>query len=76
MPAITLEDAKQRLMDWMEADAALAAGQSYEIYGRKLSRVDAEQVRENIKFWSDQVNKIERAQSGQGGIRIRQIIPS
>ncbi len=77
MPAFTLQEAKDRLAAWMEADAALAAGtQSYEIYGRKLTRVDAEQIRHNIKFWADYVNKIENAEAGRGGIRIRQIIPS
>ncbi len=77
MPAFTLQEAKDRLAAWMEADASLAAGtQSYEVYGRKLTRVDAEQIRANIKFWADFVNKLENAENGVGGSRIRQIIPS
>lgn len=64
--AITLQDAETKLAEWMAADTAVASGQMYELNGRRLSRVDGAEIRENIKFWNSECIRLSR-----GGIRVR-----
>lgn len=59
MPAFTLEEAKQRLMMWLEAENAVATGQSYQIGTRRLERANLYQIREQIKYWEKKVNELE-----------------
>lgn len=67
--AISKAQAETQLALWIAADAALAAGQSYSIAGRALTRVDAEQVRANIDYWDRRVNTM--ADGRTGGARVR-----
>lgn len=71
MAGITLAEAEAQLTAWMDASTAVASNQSYSINGRSLSRADAAQIRENIKFWDQQVKRLSR-----GGIRVRGVTPS
>lgn len=68
MAAIKLEDAKTRLEAWLAADLAVSQGQSYEVdtggTRRKLSRVDAAEIRTQINYWAGWVNRLERGKSG------------
>jgi len=68
MAAWTLEQAQEKLATWMAADDALASAQSYEIdlggNRRRLTRADAAEIQDKIKFWRKEV---ERLSSGQGG---------
>jgi len=66
MAAITLQQAQQHLDEWLTADSAVAKGQAYQIGGRTLTRADAEEIRENLRFWMGLVNLLSR-----GGIRTR-----
>jgi len=66
MAGITLAQAETRLAAWLEADAAVASGQAYSIGGRSLTRANAREIRDNIKFWDQQVKKLDRG----GGIRV------
>lgn len=69
--AIELEAAKSQLALWIAADTALAQGaQDYEINGRRFTRVNAFQIRENIVFWEKRVNQLERG-GGIAGPRLR-----
>lgn len=70
MAGITLAQAEARLTSWLEADEAVASGQSYTIAGRSLTRADAEEIRKNIQFWDRKVKELDR-----GGIRIRGVTP-
>lgn len=47
--------AAQQLKMWKYASVALASGESYQINGRTLSRANAEEVRQMIQFWQEQV---------------------
>lgn len=67
--AITLAQAETQLVLWIAADAALAAGQSYRIGERQLTRVDAEQVRANINYWENRVMALSDGRSR--GLRVR-----
>jgi len=70
MAGITLEQAEAKLAVWMAADEAVANGQSYSIGGRSLSRANAGEITDKIKFWNNQVKSLTR-----GGISIKRVIP-
>lgn len=70
MAGITLEQAEAKLATWMEAEDAVASGQSYTIKDRSLSRADLSVIRETIDYWNTKVQMLSR-----GGKRVRQIVP-
>lgn len=65
MAGITLIQAEAKLAEWLAADTAVAFGQSYTMGGRQLSRANAAEIRNNVTFWDEKVQKLSR-----GGIRI------
>ena len=71
LAGITLEQAEAKLAKWMEADDAVADGQSYSIEGRALTRADAQTIRDNISYWQSQVERKTRG----NGIRVRGAVP-
>lgn len=74
MAGITLAQAEAQLAIWIAADTAVAAGQSYSIAGRQLTRADAKAITEKIEFWNAQVQKLSRG--GNGGMRVRGVTPA
>jgi hypothetical protein len=70
MAGITLAEATAKLTEWMNADTAVAQGQSYDIGGRSLTRANAREIRENIQFWNNMVKSLDR-----GGIKITGATP-
>lgn len=48
MAGITLTEAETHLTTWLEADKAVAKGQSFSISGKTYTRADASVIRENI----------------------------
>ena len=69
----TLEQARTHLNAYLEADLALATGKSYRIGSRNLTRIDAQEVKERIQFWS---NEVERLEAGRKkGIRMFRAVP-
>lgn len=72
---ITLAQAEAQLTAWLSASTAVASGQAYSIAGRSLTRADAKEIRENIKFWNDMVKNISGSASGTGGIATRFVTP-
>lgn len=60
--------AQDHLTAWLQADLAVATGQSYTIGGRTLTRADAKEIRTNILFWSQTVNRLSRQ-----GLYVRRI---
>lgn len=77
MAGITLAQAETALASWLAADAALATSQSYRISvngsERQLTRADAAEVRENIKFWDAKAKALAAAASGRP--RTRYMVP-
>ncbi len=69
MPVISLEKARQHLDLWLDAEAAIATGQSYRIGSRSLTRADLDMVAQRINYWSHQVNRLERGGSGMRTFR-------
>lgn len=55
---------KNKLELWLRVEEEIATGgQSYEIKGRKLTRVDMGEVREQIKLWE---TRFARSNGAQG----------
>lgn len=69
----TLEEAKENLKLWMEAEKAVATGQSYRIGTRSLTRASLREITERIRFWRDEIAKLECGISG--GIRVLRVVP-
>lgn len=72
MAGITLEVAQAQLTVWLAASTAVASGQEYEIDAgngsrRRLKRVDAAEIREQLNYWSGMVARL--TPSGAGGRR-------
>lgn len=65
MAGITQAYAEAQLALWLEADAKVAAGQSYTIAGRSLSRVNASEITDKIKFWDAKAKEIAAAAAGR-----------
>ncbi len=58
MPGITLSEAEAQLALWIAASSAVASGQSYSIKDRSLSRVDAQEIRNQIDYWQNWVSRL------------------
>ena len=72
MAGWTLEQARTHLQAFLEAEIAVATGQSYRIGSRSLTRADLSGIKERIHFWS---NEVERLESGRPkGIRQMRVV--
>lgn len=73
---MTLADAQAQLATWLAASTKVAKGQSYEVAGgdgsmRRLTRVDAAEIREQIKFWEGRVSELAlQASTGSNGSQV------
>jgi hypothetical protein len=70
MAAITLAEARSQLSAWLTASKKVAAGQSYQIGNRQLTRVNAEHIDKMINYWQGMVNKLESGTSGPRAFRV------
>lgn len=61
MYTVELCEAKLKLWLKVEEDIAIG-GQSYEVKGRKLTRVDMAEVREQIKLWEVRLSRAKGAE--------------
>lgn len=69
----TLEEAKEHLRIWLDAEKAVATGQSYKIGTRSLTRASLKDIKDSIKFWR---NEVDRLESGAGkGARVFRAVP-
>lgn len=66
MAGITLEIAERKLEMWLNAEDAVATGQSYTIGTRSLTRASLAEIRKQIDYWSSKVNELKAG----GGIRL------
>lgn len=75
MSVITLETAKTHLSAWLQAELAITTGQSYKIGTRQLNRADLGEIREQIKFWKNEIAKLEVSSKYKGARRVFRAIP-
>ena len=72
MGSWTLEVAKEHLQAFLDAEIAVATGQSYKIGSRSLTRANLSEIKERINFWS---NEVERLENGRAkGIRQMRVV--
>ena len=73
MSWITLEEAREHLQIWLDAEKAVATGQSYKIGTRSLTRANLSDIADRIKYWR---NEVARLESGAGGgARVLRAVP-
>ena len=75
MAIISKEDAQRHLEMWLEAEAAVSTGQSYQIEQMQLTRASLKQIRETIIFWENKVAEAEREERGRGRNRMYPFSP-
>lgn len=73
MAGIELQQAQAQLDAWLAASLAVAKGQEYSIGTRKLRRVDASEIRQEILFWEKRVAALSTR--SRGGMRISLGVP-
>lgn len=67
MAGLTQETAQTMLDLWVAAEVKVAQGQEYTIGQRTLKRADLAEIREAIKFWNGEVNRLANG----SGARVR-----
>lgn len=72
MPWITLDEAREQLKMWLEAEKAVATGQSYKIGSRSLTRANLSDIAARIKYWRNEIAKLE---TGSRGAMVLRIVP-
>ncbi|WP_298023685.1 DUF6148 family protein [uncultured Dysosmobacter sp.] len=55
-----------KLQIWLDAEEAVATGQSYQIGTRMLTRADLKQIREEMEYWAGKLAEAE-AEEASGG---------
>jgi len=71
--ALTLVQAQAHLDAWLAADLACAAGQSYTIGSRSLTRADGKLIATNIEKWQAKVDQLAAGRTA--AVRTTRIIP-
>lgn len=56
--SITLETANNMLQAWLNAEMAIATGQSYSMGSRSLTRANLSEVRKSVEYWESKVNTL------------------
>lgn len=73
MAWITIDEAKANLQIWLDAQKAVATGQSYTIGSRKLTRASLDEILKMIRYW---LNIIDELEAGAGrGARVMRGVP-
>lgn len=75
MAGITIEIARKHLDIWLEAEAAVATGQSYSIGSRSLTRANLNEIRNTITYWNNKLAELENASNNKGRNRIIRVVP-
>ena len=73
MAWVTIEEAQENLRMWLDAEKAVATGQSYTIGKRSLTRANLSDIRERINFWRNEVASLESG--SQGGVKLNRAVP-
>lgn len=72
---ITKQIAEEHLDAWLDAEMAVTTSQSYQIGGRQLTRADLGEIRKQIEYWSDKVERLEAAETRGGRSRMFRAVP-
>ena len=69
MSWISIDEARTTLQMWLDAERAVATGQSYKIGTRSLTRANLSDIRESIQFWRREIAKLEAKHTGASVFR-------
>jgi len=69
----SLTEARANLAIWMEAERAVATGQSYKIGTRALTRASLKEIAQRIAFWRNEIARLEACRPH--GMRVRRGVP-
>lgn len=72
MDWISIDEARSTLRMWLDAERAVATGQSYRIGTRSLTRANLADIRDSIQFWRREIARLE---SNQKGARVFRAVP-
>ena len=72
---ITLETAQKHLDEWLEAELEITTHQSYKLGGQTLTMAELYQVRAEIEYWSEKVEKLKAREAKGGRNRIYYGVP-
>ena len=75
MAGISLEIATKHLSAWLDAELEVTTHQSYTIGSRSLTKADLGEIREQIKFWNDEVARLENIEKRGGRNRVFRAVP-
>ena len=75
MSGYDLLTAKQHLQAWLSAELAVTAAQRYAIGTRSLTKANLAEIREQVKFWQNEVAKLENMERGRGRNRAYRFVP-
>lgn len=75
MAGITMETAQKHLDVWLEAEMAVATGQSYVIGSRTLTRANLTEIRNTIDYWNSKIAAMENQRKTGGRNRVRRVVP-
>ena len=70
-----LEIARKHLEAWLAAELEVTTHQSYTIGSRSLTKADLGEIREQIKFWNDEVARLENIEKRGGRNRVFRAVP-
>jgi hypothetical protein len=71
--AWTLQEAKEMLQNWINAEVAVSTGQSYKIGTRSLERANLSEIANRINFWRREVERLEIGRPA--GLRVSRAVP-
>lgn len=79
MSAILLEQAKQQLQAWLDANIAVSQGQAYSMGtsngNRSLTRANSSEILKQIDYWENKIKELESQAKGKSRNRIYRVVP-
>lgn len=70
-----LDIAEYHYNAWLTAELELTTHQSYTIGTRSLTRVNLAEVRQQIIFWRNEIERLKNKQSRKGRNRVIRVVP-
>jgi len=70
MASWTLEEARAKLTLWLDAEEKVAFGQGFTMGDKSYTRVDADKISTKIRFWRNEVDRLERLDAGKSPFQI------
>ncbi len=68
--SILLATAQQRLIDYLDAEAAVIKRQEYRIGDRMVKYADLEEIRKGIAYWENKVADLTASATGRARYRV------